>query len=240
MICCHCQNALRIRADYVLQHIATHPSVDSIGLDRLERHLKTFTLNDVSQLIPRNHGSPHDPLLRTQPGYACRHCPISSPSPTSSEQTLFRHLSSQHGISRRQARAIRDYDKVSLQCWTSGGVYRCQWWIVQSTVSYSTSLDLIPPRPRKIRRTTALPLQQLFEGPVLPDLLLQVHARERTRLQEFDATPMSLETAGQELSLIRPWHDGLGGMRHIAIVRVMSSIDCPSYQIAVVGHLECT
>lgn len=207
LMCSHCQNALRTGADSVLQHIATHQSVESISRDRLERHLKTFALSDVAQLIPRKDGSPHDPLLRTQPGYACRHCPTSSRSPTSSEQIFFRHLSSQHGISRRQARAMRDYDRVSLQCWASGGIYRYRWWIVHSAVSYSTSLELTPPRPRKIRRTATFPSQELSEGPTLPKLLFQIHAQERTRLQELDAPPMSLETAGQELSLIRPWHE---------------------------------
>ncbi|KIW22077.1 uncharacterized protein PV07_12539 [Cladophialophora immunda] len=52
-----------------------------------------------------------------------------------------------------------------------------------------------------------LPSQELSEGPMLPNLLLQIHAQERTRLQKVNATPMSLETAGQELSLIRPWHE---------------------------------
>ncbi|KIW21953.1 uncharacterized protein PV07_12646 [Cladophialophora immunda] len=53
LICCHCQNALRIGADYVLQHIASHQSVESIARDLLERHLKTFELNDVAQLNSR-------------------------------------------------------------------------------------------------------------------------------------------------------------------------------------------
>jgi len=189
LICCHYQNALRNGADYVLQHIASHQSVESIGRDHLERHLKTFMLKDVAQLSPREDGSPRDPLLRTQPGYACRHCPISSRCRTSSDQILFRHLSSQHGILRRQARATRDYDRVSLQCWASGGVYRCQWWIVHSTVSYSTSLELDPSRPHKIRRTQTLPAKQVTKipegprqllptpaGPILPNLLLEIHA----------------------------------------------------------------
>ncbi|KIW22078.1 uncharacterized protein PV07_12540 [Cladophialophora immunda] len=64
LICCHCQNASRIGADYVLQHIASHQSVESISRDRLERHLKTFELNDVAQLNPRKDGSPCDPSLR--------------------------------------------------------------------------------------------------------------------------------------------------------------------------------
>ena len=149
LICRICKVAVRTAPERVLQHLhETHNSSPDIQRV-LARHLASARLQDVSKLPPRDDGSEATSYLSTNPGFACRHCH----ERTASEDLLRRHLSTQHRISWPKATLDRDYRVVSLQCWSWGGPYRCQWWIVASR-SRACSIPLSIRKRRDLKQTT--------------------------------------------------------------------------------------
>ena len=148
LICRTCKVAVRTAPDRVLQHLhrihSSSPDVQRV----LARHLASARLQDVSKLLPRDDGSEEISYLSTNPGFACRHCH----ERTASEDLLRRHLSTRHWISWPKAILDRDYRFVSLQCWSWGGPYRYQWWIVAGK-SRAYSIPLSTRKQRGLKQT---------------------------------------------------------------------------------------
>ena len=221
LICLHCKVALRTQVDLVLQHLVEKHDGKRQIRHVLAHHLASAQLNDVCQLQSRIDGSIEEQDLSTSPGLACGHCD----NRTTSEQLLRRHLSSQHGILWCAAVVDRDYRHVSLQCWTQGGLYRGQWWIVRTSPT-ATRMALLtggirgsraskrrrrrqlekPGSPRENRRL----LHLTSTSTALPSFLSQVHEVERWQLARESILAPLPSVPDHEASPRSPWLERTG------------------------------
>jgi hypothetical protein len=116
LICCPCQHAVLSQPRSAWQHLSTVHCIDDRHKVKLDC-LASLDLTDIPQLQPRRDHSDADPLLKTISGFACLHCA----DRTSSEQLLWRHLSSRHHIARIEVKADQDYRHILLQQWAISG-----------------------------------------------------------------------------------------------------------------------